>query len=110
MPAELGQRYTEAEAAAELGLTVHTLRRLRYARRIGHVRPSPRTVVYYARHLADFVARNEIPPCPDGASTSSGSAASTSAASQARPSGTSAGTTLPTVLPGRDAEAWHGRS
>jgi excisionase family DNA binding protein len=58
---------TEAEAAALLNIAPRTLRALRSAGLIRHVRPCPRKICYREDDLADYIerqSRQERAPCP----------------------------------------------
>jgi hypothetical protein len=97
----LGRRYTEQQAAEELGVGFYTLQRIRRAGMIGYVRPSPRKIVYYDRHLDEYRQQTEVAPkC-----TSTESATTTCAERQTHPSGMSAGMIQPNAVPARDAAA-----
>lgn len=64
---------TEAEAARALGVSVDTLRRERRRRRIGYTAIAGRPR-YTDKHLADYVAANEVAPCQrDGVTSTPGS-------------------------------------
>jgi excisionase family DNA binding protein len=58
---------TEAEAAARLGISPRTLRKIRTDGEIRYVRPSPRKVYYTEGDCAEYLARQtrqETQPCP----------------------------------------------
>lgn len=57
---------TEAEAAARIGVSPRTLRKLRADGKIRYVRPSPRKVYYTEGDCAEYLARQSCqdqPPC-----------------------------------------------
>ena len=91
--ATLPKLYTEAEAAEELGVSVATLRRERKRRRIGFKRIGQRKVKYTDAHLAEYLERQDVEPCPDETSGSGKSADTGSPARPSPPTGKSPGST-----------------
>jgi hypothetical protein len=86
MPTTLPLVYSESEAAKALGLTVHTLRRIRRQGLIGFARTSPRRIIFFQRHLDEYLKSTEVTPCSNGSKTeSSGSANVQIASSGAEP-------------------------
>lgn len=62
----LYERYNEAVAASVLKMSAMSLRRIRTAGRIGHLRLSPRKIDYFGYHLVEYLLQSvEARTCPD---------------------------------------------
>lgn len=86
MSASLPLIYSEKEAAQALGLTAHTLRRIRRQGLIRFARVSPRRIIFLQHHLDDYLRSNEVMPCKNGSkSVNSDSAAAQTANTGAEP-------------------------
>jgi transcriptional regulator with XRE-family HTH domain len=90
-PFALPRRYTQAEAAGKLGLTVPTLQRLERQGHIKAFRPSPRKVYYLESVLIAYMEA----PKPWDRKTTSESASTSSASGPTAQSIAHVGTTAP---------------
>ena len=90
----LYKRFTEAEAAGILQVSVHTLRRIRETGQIAYIRVSERHIRYFGLHLCEYIlSKVERVICPDTTSSDSKSATTGSQNNLAAPRGAGRGTT-----------------
>ena len=90
----LYKRFTEAEAADILQVSIHTLRRIREAGEIAYIRVSERHIRYFGVHLCEYIlSKVETVICPDTTNSDSSSAITGSPSNRAAPHGAAPGTT-----------------
>jgi len=86
----LYKRFTEAEAADILDVSVPTLRRIRERGEIAYIRVSERRIRYFGLHLCEyFLSKVETVICQETSSSDSKSAMPRSQSSPAAPHGAS---------------------
>jgi excisionase family DNA binding protein len=93
-PLHLKKRYTVAEAADVLGVSVATVRRALDYRQIGCYRPGAgRRVYFLENHLDDYIRAHEVPPCDESKTSPAASGFTSSQSATTRRTGVARGST-----------------
>ena len=97
MGVPLYRRYTEAQAAEIIGVSVPTLKRQRAAGKLSYLRLSERRIAFFGFQILNYLMEAiENEPCPDTKQTKSSKSVNTGSPSKNAPTpGAAPGTTKP---------------